>query len=103
MKSKTGWTQTWLVLAVGALCLAFTLSMSAQVKTETTTERGQAVHETTVERGEVVLVRDPRLETGYEVAAHSHRNYNPKDHHHGSNGDGQGLAHQSAKLCHPHP
>src|SRR6266403_4233495 len=56
MKSKTGWTQTWLVLAVGALCLAFTLSMSAQVKTETTTERGQAVHETTVERGEVVLV-----------------------------------------------
>ena len=56
MKSKTGWTRTWLVLAVGALCLAFTLSMSAQVKTETTTERGQAVHETTVERGEVVLV-----------------------------------------------
>src|ERR1700704_2359056 len=56
MKSKTGWTQAWLVLAVGALCLAFTLSMSAQVKTETTTESGQAVHETTVERGEVVLV-----------------------------------------------
>jgi hypothetical protein len=57
MKSKTGWTRTWLVLAVGAMCLAFTLSMSAQVKTETTTERGQAVHETTVERGEVVLVK----------------------------------------------
>src|SRR5882762_8461729 len=56
MKSKTGWTQTWLVVAVGALCLAFTLNMNAQVKTETTTERGQAVHETTVERGEVVLV-----------------------------------------------
>src|ERR1700747_3485443 len=56
MKSKTGWTRTWLVLAVGAMCLALTLSMSAQVKTETTTERGQAVHETTVERGEVVLV-----------------------------------------------
>ena len=56
MKSKTGWTRAWLVLAVGAMCLAFTLSMSAQVKTETTTERGQAVHESTVERGEVVLV-----------------------------------------------
>src|SRR5882762_3212880 len=56
MKSKTGWTQAWLVLAVGAMCLAFTLNMNAQVKTETTTERGQAVHETTVERGEVVLV-----------------------------------------------
>jgi len=30
--------------------------MAAQVKTETTTERGQAVQEATVERGEVVLV-----------------------------------------------
>jgi hypothetical protein len=56
MKSKTGWTRAWLVLVVGAMCLAFTLSMSAQVKTETTTERGQAVQEATVERGEVVLV-----------------------------------------------
>ncbi len=56
MKSKSGWTRAWLVLDVGAMCLAFTLSMSAQVKTETTTERGQAVHESTVERGEVVLV-----------------------------------------------
>ena len=56
MKSKTGWTRAWLVLVVGAMCLAFALSMAAQVKTETSTERGQAVHETTVERGEVVLV-----------------------------------------------
>ena len=56
MKSKTGWTRAWLVLVVGAMCLAFTLSTAAQVKTETTTERGQAVQEATVERGEVVLV-----------------------------------------------
>jgi hypothetical protein len=56
MNSKTGWTPAWLVLAVGAICVALTLSMSAQVKTETTTTSGQAVHEETVERGEVVVV-----------------------------------------------
>jgi hypothetical protein len=46
----------WLLFAVGALCMTFAVSMSAQVKSETTTTSGQAVHETTVERGEVVLV-----------------------------------------------
>jgi hypothetical protein len=56
MNSKTGWTRVWLVLAVGAVCLSFALSMSAQVKTETTTTSGQAVREATVERAEVVLV-----------------------------------------------
>jgi hypothetical protein len=56
MNSRTGWARLWLVLAGGAICLAFTLSMSAQVKTTTTTTSGQAVQEVTVERGEVVLV-----------------------------------------------
>jgi hypothetical protein len=56
MNSKTGWTRVLLVLAVGTMCLAFALSMSAQVKTETNTTSGQATHEMTVERGEVVLV-----------------------------------------------
>jgi hypothetical protein len=56
MNLKTGWARVWLVLGVGALCVAFAVSMSAQVKTETTTTHGQAVHETTVEHGEVVLV-----------------------------------------------
>jgi hypothetical protein len=56
MNSKTGFARMWLVLGVGALCIAFTVSMSAQVKTETNTTSGQAVHETTVERGEVVVV-----------------------------------------------
>jgi len=56
MNSETGWARVWQVLAVGALCLAFAVSMSAQVKTETTTTSGQAVYEATVERGEVVLV-----------------------------------------------
>jgi RNase P/RNase MRP subunit p29 len=56
MNSKTGWARVWLVLGVGALSIAFAMNMSAQVKTETTTTHGQAVHETTVEHGEVVLV-----------------------------------------------
>lgn len=49
-------TRVWLMLAMGVISLAFTLSMNAQVKTESTTARGQATHETTVEKGEVVLV-----------------------------------------------
>src|ERR1700747_107019 len=56
MNSATGWTRVWLVLAVGVMCFAFAISMSAQVKTTTETTSGQATHEVTVERGEVVLV-----------------------------------------------
>jgi hypothetical protein len=56
MNVKTGWAQAWLMLGVGALCVAFAVSMSAQVKTETNTTSGQAVQEATVESGEVVLV-----------------------------------------------
>jgi hypothetical protein len=57
MNSTTGWTPVWLVLAVGAMCFAFALSMSAQVKTETSTTSGTAAHQVTVERGEVVVVK----------------------------------------------
>jgi hypothetical protein len=56
MRSKADWTHTWLVVAVGAVCLAFTLSMSAQVETKTNTTTGQAESVTQVERGEVVTV-----------------------------------------------
>ena len=56
MNSTAGITRVWLVLAVGVVCIAFAASMSAQVKTETSTEHGQATHEVKVERGEVVLV-----------------------------------------------
>lgn len=56
MKSKTRWTQVWLVLAVGAMCATFALRMNAQVKTETSTEKGQPTHDVTVERAEVVTV-----------------------------------------------
>jgi len=56
MKSKTRWTRVRLMLAVGASCLAFALSVSAQVKTETTTTAGQSTKDVTIERAEVVLV-----------------------------------------------
>jgi len=56
MNSTTGTTRVWVALRVAVMCFAFAVSMSAQVKTHTTTSTGQAVHEITVERGEVVYV-----------------------------------------------
>lgn len=56
MNLATGRTRVRNVLAVGAMCVAFAWSMTAQVKTETSTSSGQPSHEVTVERGEVVLV-----------------------------------------------
>jgi len=56
MNSTTGKTRMWLLLAVGVICFVFAVSMSAQVKTETTTTSGQATQEVTVERGEVAYV-----------------------------------------------
>src|SRR5690242_6115867 len=56
MNSTTEKTRVWLVLAVGVMCLAFAVGMTAQVKTETTTTSAQASQEVTVERGEVVYV-----------------------------------------------
>ena len=61
MKAKASWTRTWLVLAIGLVCLAYALNMSAQVKTETTTTAHQAKVETSVERGEVVYVQNNDL------------------------------------------
>jgi len=52
--------RTPILLAVG-LFLAFTLSMMAQVKTETTTTHEAATKEITVERGEVVYVSGNHL------------------------------------------
>jgi hypothetical protein len=56
MKSKAGWTYAWLVVAVGVVCVAFTLSTSAQVKTKTSTAAERATVVTQVESGEVVAV-----------------------------------------------
>jgi len=56
MNLRSQRSQTWLVLAVGTICLAFAVSMSAQVNTTTSTTSGTATHEVTVERAEVVYV-----------------------------------------------
>jgi hypothetical protein len=56
MNSQTGWKRALLVLGVGAVCLAFTLIMSAQVQTKTSTTGQKAAITTQVERGEVVYV-----------------------------------------------
>jgi LPXTG-motif cell wall-anchored protein len=56
MNSKAGWTVAWLVFVVGAVCLAFTLSMSAQVQTQTSTTAEQASVVTEVKTGEIVFV-----------------------------------------------
>jgi LPXTG-motif cell wall-anchored protein len=57
MSSKTIGKQLLLMLTVGMVCLAFALSMSAQVQTRTSTTSHPATVETTVERGEVVYVQ----------------------------------------------
>jgi len=56
MNSNTSWTRASLMLVVGALCVAFTLSMSAQVQTKTTTTTGKAQVVTQVQKGEIVFV-----------------------------------------------
>lgn len=61
MNSKTRWTQTLLALPVGAACVAFTISASAQVQTETTTTSHAPTVHTTVVRGTVVYVNGNNL------------------------------------------
>ncbi len=51
-----GWKFVWPVVATTTACLAFTLSLKAQVETSTTTATGKATVVTKVERGEVVTV-----------------------------------------------
>jgi hypothetical protein len=57
MKSASTWKKTWLAFAAGTICLAFALSVSAQVQTEQTTTAGKATKDVQVERGEVVTVQ----------------------------------------------
>ena len=55
MNSITVWTRVRVLLA-GTVCVAFALSMNAQVRTETNTTAAQPSHDVTIERGEVVYV-----------------------------------------------
>jgi RNase P/RNase MRP subunit p29 len=56
MNSNIESARVWLALAAGAMFLAFTVSMTAQVKTETSATKDAATHEVSIERGEVVHV-----------------------------------------------
>ena len=60
MNSIKVWTQSRVLLA-GSVCLAFALSMSAQVRTETNTTAAQPSHNVTIERGEVAYVSGNEL------------------------------------------
>jgi len=57
MNPRTGWMRVLLILAVGALVLAFTVSMSAQVQTtKKTAPQGQATTSSKTLSGEIVYV-----------------------------------------------
>lgn len=56
MSTKSTQEHMAFISAVGAVCLAFALGMSAQVQTQTTTTAHTPTVQTTVERAEVVLV-----------------------------------------------
>jgi len=56
MNSRIDSTRVLLVLAVGAIFVAFTVGMSAQVQTTTSTTKAAPSHDVSVERGEVVYV-----------------------------------------------
>src|SRR5215813_13307444 len=57
MKCANKRKRPWFQIAVGGICLLFSLGISAQVNTETKTTVGRPSHEVTVERGEVVFVQ----------------------------------------------
>jgi hypothetical protein len=54
--NTTGWKCAWPAIATVIACLAFTLSLSAQVQTNTATAMGKDTVVTKVEHGEVVTV-----------------------------------------------
>jgi hypothetical protein len=56
MNSKLSNARVWLALAAGVMLVAFVVSASAQVQTNTSTTSGAAAKQVSVERGEVVLV-----------------------------------------------
>jgi hypothetical protein len=61
MNPKAGWTRARLVLVVGAVSLAFAVSMRAQVQTETKTSGHQATVKSTIERAKVIMIWDNNM------------------------------------------
>ncbi len=56
MKARNGWMRGAMILAVGAIGLAFTVGTSAQIQTSKDETKGTATHEVKVERAEVIAV-----------------------------------------------
>jgi len=56
MNARAKWTRAIMILAVGAVGLAFTVKMSAQVKTSTEERTGQSTQEVKVEHATVIAV-----------------------------------------------
>src|SRR5215475_14803270 len=56
MNARTKWMRVLMILAVGAIGLAFTARMSAQVQTATDTAAGASTHEVKVVNATVVAV-----------------------------------------------
>jgi hypothetical protein len=78
MNAKTRWNNTWLVLLVAGVCLAFTLSMTAQVQTNTSETSHAASVQTSVARGEVVYVSGNDLVVKMEDGTLKHINNVPE-------------------------
>ena len=60
-RARTRATRATLVLVVGAVSLAFAVTMRAQVQTETKTSGHQATIQTTVERAKVIMLWDNNM------------------------------------------
>jgi hypothetical protein len=56
MNSRIDSSRVWPVIALGAIFLAFTIGMTAQVQTQTSTTSHAPTHEVSVARGEVLYV-----------------------------------------------
>lgn len=57
MNARTGWMRAVMILAVGAIGLAFTAEVAAQVKTSTETTSGTPTHEVQVVHATVISVQ----------------------------------------------
>ena len=71
MNSRIDSSRVWPVLAVGTIFLTFTIGMSAQVKTQTSTTSHAPSHEVSVARGEVVYV------SGHDLIVENGRWHDP--------------------------
>jgi RNase P/RNase MRP subunit p29 len=78
MNARTRWTNTWLMLLVAGVWLASTLSMTAQVKSNTSETSHDATVETSVARGEVVYVSGNDLVVKMEDGTLRHINNVPE-------------------------